>query len=805
MSERMFGMETEYGLTVIPAAEERLSAENVAGELVGLARKHPHLPGLRSSGIFLPNGSRFYVDCGHPELCTPECSNPWDACRYIRAGEQLLLSLAGQLTHRERGIERTLILRNNVDYVSRSTWGCHESYLHTAMDRGALSREIIPHLVSRLIFCGAGGFDCYSPGVAFRISPRVSHLQAAISGDSTGGGGGRPIFHTRDEPLCSRGYQRMHILCGESLCGETGTWLKIGTTALVLALIEAGKRPGAGVDLRDPLEAMRIFAGDPACQRSVKLADESQVTALDIQDHFLRQAEAHAEASFMPSWAGEVCQRWRAMLDCLRAGAPASPARTLDWAIKLALFESHVRRRGATFETLADWTRILDELRASLVDTDYCEQPITAELALASRSPLSSAKKRLTPFLRERGLAWEGLPDFLALRLELFEIDTRYSILGEGGIFASLNRSGVLDHSISGVDNISHALEHAPAAGRAALRGACIRRVAGHNGRFACEWDGVFDLKTGKRLDLTDPFCVSENWEAHPNQPEPRTPDMEALFRSGRYADVLQRAPESPHRSASEIECIALSYGRLGRHPEALEILGAQRQQFGEFHFVALSMSVLSNGFVPDVGQLAPLVAAGDQLLGQAESGNAYSRFIFLLYKGLFFMQRGSYPLAEALFMALLADPSNAGRTRMLARTRCYLAELHRRLGRREAALQMAGDASRTHHAEPLTGDLADHSLPMLAKLSPDDVEADELFEEAEEMQRAHGNHLGVARILCLRARRLKSPHDRQEIELIQRTVPALAKCEVARKIVREWLAWIAPRPASEPMDYWGL
>ena len=123
-NERLFGMETEYGLSVFTSGGVRLTPEGVAGDLVHLARQDPHLPGLHSSGLFFPNGSRLYVDCGtHPEICTPECANPWDVCRYVQAGEQLLLSLVGRLGQRGHRVERAMILRSNVDLISRATWG----------------------------------------------------------------------------------------------------------------------------------------------------------------------------------------------------------------------------------------------------------------------------------------------------------------------------------------------------------------------------------------------------------------------------------------------------------------------------------------------------------------------------------------------------------------------------------------------------------------------------------------------------------------------------------------------------------
>src|SRR6185436_14148466 len=138
---------------------------------------------------------------------------------------------------------------------------CHESYSHAAQP-GALSDEIVPHLVTRIIYTGAGGFNSTSRGLEFTLSPRVSHLANVVSNNSTSD---RGIFHTKDESLSKPGFYRLHIICGESLCSETAMWLKVGTTALVVAMAEAGLRPAASVALRWPLLAMQAISRDPTC------------------------------------------------------------------------------------------------------------------------------------------------------------------------------------------------------------------------------------------------------------------------------------------------------------------------------------------------------------------------------------------------------------------------------------------------------------------------------------------------------------------------------------------------------------
>jgi proteasome accessory factor A len=518
VAERLFGLETEYAFTALDSRGAGLDREEALGRLMRLARdKLSHLPDVQSNGIFLQNGSRFYIDHGlHPELSTPECANPWDAVRYILAGERILADLADNLVANKDQISEAMFFRCNVDYSgTQSTWGCHESYLHRA-DPAVLPQQLMPHLVSRLIYTGAGGFNSLSPGVEFTLSPRVPHLVREVSDDSTSG---RGIFHTKDESLCGKGYHRLHLLCGESLCSETATWLKVGTTALVVAMIEAGLRPGDAVELQSPLGAMRCFARDIECKAIVESANGKGLTAIAIQRHYLTQAEAHVHDAFMPPWAEEVCRQWRAILDRLES-APKSMATVLDWGIKLALYKDRVCRRGMAWESLPHWTHVLVKLCEALQHTEYRNKSVSVEFILGKDSPIADEVKRLTPLIRRKGLAWDGLGPFLALRQELFEIDTRFGQLGDKGIFAAMDRAGVLAQHVPGVDNLEYAIANPPAVGRARVRGECIRRFAGNNDRYVCDWQEVCDRQARRVLDLSDPFETEERWQDLPKDKE---------------------------------------------------------------------------------------------------------------------------------------------------------------------------------------------------------------------------------------------------------------------------------------------
>jgi hypothetical protein len=502
-------METEYAVDGRTTAYETASPKDVlAWQLIDVARRQ--LKHLRDfgEGMFLENGSRLYIDSGyHPELSTPECADPWDVVRYILAGERILVDLGSKFEARNPGAALSFF-KCNVDYSGAgTTWGCHESYMHR-MSPEKLSEEIIPHLVSRIIYTGAGGFDSLSPGLTFTISPRVPHLEKVVSESSTSA---RGIFHTKDESLSGGGYHRLHLICGESLCSQTAMWLKVATTALVVAMAEAGVALGDTVRLVAPLTALKGFASDPSCKAKAIVAGRGWMTAIEIQRFYLERAEANLRAPFMPFWAEEACRQWRKILDSLENGYEAVNT-TLDWAIKLSLYRDHAARQGFTWESLPHWTHVHKRLDAALGYPADFGATISMEKLFEENSPVRDEARALAPYLKEKGLRWLDLNKFLLLRRQLFEIDTRFGQLGDKGIFSKLSASGVLTHRMEHIGNIRKFVTKPPATGRAHLRGELIRNLNVNRDTYECDWQGVWDTRNKRLLDLSDPFASKEEW-----------------------------------------------------------------------------------------------------------------------------------------------------------------------------------------------------------------------------------------------------------------------------------------------------
>ncbi len=531
---RLFGLETEYAFSAFDSTGGALSREHFLGKFFHLVLKRvPHLPGMRCGGVFLETGARFYMDTGHhPEFASPECTTPDELVCAVRAGDRLLAETVAEMQAAVTSPAELALLTGNVDYASGATWGSHESYHHRA-DPTSLPRDLIPHFVSRVIYTGAGGFDNKHPGLRFLVSPRVPHLVCAVSNESTAH---RSIYHTRDEKLAGDGNHRMHVICGESLRSDRALWLRVGTTALILALAEAGRAPGSKVRLKHPLKVMQAFAADPTCR-----VRSERRTAMQIQRHYLKCVEAELATDLLPEWATALCAEWRRVLD-LTQKTPDALENVLDWRIKWALYKAHAARRGFDWEIVERWNELLQTQRWVQIEAQRPRRParkhpepfISAKEEAAADAALAGA---LEEEFTRRGLRQEDLDGFLKLRAELFELDTRFGQLGPRGTFASLDEAGVLDHrvpTISAAESLA-ALNTPPATTRAALRGHAIKELrqrnpgetaptdlGGRNGSRGprASWTGVWDLDDRRMIDLSNPFAQEAQWQPMP-QPEP--------------------------------------------------------------------------------------------------------------------------------------------------------------------------------------------------------------------------------------------------------------------------------------------
>jgi proteasome accessory factor A len=310
-------------------------------------RERPGSEYNRLLNKLLVNGGRFYVDGAHPEYSTPECSDPKELVLYEKAGERILEVSVEFANRRRQGDGKFSIYKNNSDHKGNS-YGYHENYLvDRAVPFDQLSAQLIPFLVTRQIFCGAGkvGSDIKNDNAPYQISQRADFFEVLIDLNTMVR---RPIINTRDEPHADpKRFRRLHVIVGDANMSEITTYLKVGTMALVLTMIEEGRKV-EGVDLDDPIRSIREISRDLTLKEKVRLKRGVAWSAIEIQRAYLAAAEAHFHKNAEP-WIEEVLQKWRSVLDRL-AEEPRNLSREIDWLIKRDLIESYMQRKECNWK-----------------------------------------------------------------------------------------------------------------------------------------------------------------------------------------------------------------------------------------------------------------------------------------------------------------------------------------------------------------------------------------------------------------------------------------------------------------------
>ena len=344
MERRIFGLENEYGVTCTLRGQRRLSPDEVARYLFRRV-----VSWGRSSNVFLANGARLYLDVGsHPEYATPECDSIYDLVVHDKAGERILEQLLASAEQRlrEEGIRGVIYLfKNNTDSAGNS-YGCHENYLTSRRDDLAYYAEVlIPFLVSRQIYAGAGKVLQTARGPIYCIAQRAEHIWEGVSSATTRS---RPIINTRDEPHAdAERYRRLHVIVGDSNMSEYTTFLKVGATSILLRMLE-----DPGVVLRDmtlenPIRAIREISHDMTCKRTVRLANGREVSALDIQREYLDRALRYADAKGFGPMELKALEMWEHCITQIEKD-PLELDREVDWVIKYRLLDAYRAKHDLT-------------------------------------------------------------------------------------------------------------------------------------------------------------------------------------------------------------------------------------------------------------------------------------------------------------------------------------------------------------------------------------------------------------------------------------------------------------------------
>jgi Pup amidohydrolase len=345
---------------------------------------------LGLANVILTNGARLYVDHAHPEYSAPECTNPLDAVTWDKAGERVMAEAAARAASMP-GAPAIQLYKNNTDNKGAS-YGCHENYLmNRATPFASIVRHLTPFFVSRQVVCGAGrvGRGADGAGEGFQISQRADFFEVEVGLETTLK---RPIINTRDEPHADpEKYRRLHVIIGDANMSEVSSYLKLGTTALVLAMIE-DKFLGSDLSLEAPVAELRAVSHDPTCRHLVTLRDGRKMTAVQLQLEYLDLARKYTEDKYgadVDSQTKDVLVRWESVLNRLGED-PMLTSRELDWVAKLELLEGYRARDHL------GW----NHPRLQLVDLQYSD--VRQERGLYNRL---AARGRMTRLVDESAVA----------------------------------------------------------------------------------------------------------------------------------------------------------------------------------------------------------------------------------------------------------------------------------------------------------------------------------------------------------------------------------------------------------------
>ncbi|GAA1227705.1 Pup--protein ligase [Prauserella halophila] len=337
MQRRIFGIETEFGVTCTFHGQRRLSPDEVARYLFRRV-----VSWGRSSNVFLSNGSRLYLDVGsHPEYATAECDDLTQLVTHDKAGERILEDLLVDAERRlaDEGIGGDIFLfKNNTDSAGNS-YGCHENYLVTrAGEFSRIADVLLPFLVTRQLISGAGKVLQTPRGAVYCLSQRAEHIWEGVSSATTRS---RPIINTRDEPHAdAERYRRLHVIVGDSNMAEPTTLLKVGTAHLVLEMIEQGVQ-FRDFSLDNPIRAIREISHDMTGRRQVRLAGGREASALEIQREYYARAVQHVEETGASPLMHRVVDLWGRALDAVEQQDYSLVDTEIDWAIKHRFVERY--------------------------------------------------------------------------------------------------------------------------------------------------------------------------------------------------------------------------------------------------------------------------------------------------------------------------------------------------------------------------------------------------------------------------------------------------------------------------------
>ncbi len=521
MKRRIYGIETEYALGIETKDGSIQSFD--PGELYSYLETSilKHYLALRADsfgrntadqrsrieikeGFFLENGARIYYDTGHAEWSTPETTTSREAVLYEIAGEQILSELAKSIFFPNGS--RLFLVKNNVDYAHRTTYGCHENYLvkriqNLNQDQAFfkhLVEQLVPFLVTRQIFCGAGKLGSHSDSYGgYQISQRADFIECVTSQETRSE---RGIINERDESLGNNiNYRRLHLIVGDSNMSPYAAILKLGTTGIILRLIEENALKNYPV-LYDPVQAIKSVSRDLTCSQPLALKNGEPVNPVKLQQWYLNQALHFFQTHELDQDSKQILSMWQNVLDDLSTD-PMRLADRVDWVIKLRyLLEPPLEKTGTSWQEIAAWKGLLENL-------------FQENNGIQLSKPSERQYARYQRYVNQYHLNWNDYETQYRLYFSLRERDLRYhDIDPEKSLYYYLAHKGILAPGFDD-EQIEIAKRQPPSDTRARVRSEIIHWAYndGVNEQTLLDWGCIQLPSASHPIFLDNPFEISFN------------------------------------------------------------------------------------------------------------------------------------------------------------------------------------------------------------------------------------------------------------------------------------------------------
>lgn len=529
MKDRIYGLETEYALIHNSDNKERILDKGKIFNLLddALTKRYKTQSGFSEKselielkeGRFIENGARFYYDTGHAEWAAPECRSIKDAVIFDKAGERILEELIPLAEEKMRNIGcngKILIIKNNVDHIG-GTYGCHENYLLqrniNLMKNKTMLNYLITFLVTRQIFSGAGKVGISEEIVSathtipYQISQRADFIYCETSDFTAREPDTRAIIDTRDEPLADEDrYRRLHLILGDSNISDWSNFLKLGTTGIVLQMIEDNYLNRDFV-LANPIASIKEISYNPTCKIELLLKNGSYLTPVAIQKRYLQMAKDYSSHQRLNQENLQVIEMWEEVLNKLEED-PNLLATKIDWVIKRRLLDQYISEQKTTWDEVGKWNYVITKTKK--VIGERSEKEIT-DIKTFFRKSLPEKLSSLEEYMRIKGLDWKDYFHQLNVYYGLRERDIRYhDINTQNGLFYLLLNAGLVDRLFN-ANEIEYGKHNPPSNTRANIRGKIIKKASEQNMKVLVDWAKIGLDGSDRIIEIKDPFASSND------------------------------------------------------------------------------------------------------------------------------------------------------------------------------------------------------------------------------------------------------------------------------------------------------